>query len=361
MDKEAKRIAREIYAGKFSGTIDDGLTLLVAKHLSEAVTEGTGKGILEVAYNSPDYKLLRNLETNVYQFSSAKTYHQLKEMTLALKDSEGKVRSFAEFKKAATGINEKYNQNWLKTEYQTAVSSANSGARWQEYEQDKDVMPYLQYQTAGDERVRSDHALLDNVVRKINDPFWDDYYPPNGFNCRCTTVQQAHGPITREINRPELQPMFKTNLGKARLVYPQKHPYFSMPKATAKKVQAAAFRLQMKATRANVLQLAKTNLLKKTVLRKEAGGEIGFTTTGLKEAINQPHKNYLDKLRLIPHLDEVLKKAVYVKSVKYTGTDRNIKAYHYFEFHVNNQKSYINVRELKTGKLSIYSITDTIK
>ena len=358
MDKEAARVAREIYSGKFTGTIDKGLTLLVASHLSGAIMEGTGENILTVAYNSPDRAMLANLEENVYQFSAAKNYHQLKQMTSALKDSEGKVRSFAEFKKEAAKVNKIFNHDWLKTEYQTAISSANAAARWKENEQDKEAMPYLKYQTAGDERVRSSHVLLDNVVRKVDDPFWDDYYPPNGFNCRCTTVQQVHGPMTRKITRPELHPMFKTNTGKAQIIFPKGHPYF---KGIPKKVMAEAEKVQLKAVRKNVFSLAKQNLLGKQIFRKEVNGKIGFTVSGIKEAINQPHNNYIAKTRLIPQLDKILKKSVYIKSAANKGKDWNVVRFHYFEMMTGKKRSFIVVKELRSGEMDVYTITDKIK
>ena len=50
----------------------------------------------------------------------------------------------------------------------------------------------LQYVTAGDEKVRDDHAILDGVVADINDPFWNTYYPPNDWNCRCDVIQLSN-------------------------------------------------------------------------------------------------------------------------------------------------------------------------
>jgi hypothetical protein len=45
--------------------------------------------------------MLANLQTDVYHFSAAKNYQQLKSLTGALVDDDGKVRSFSDFKKAA--------------------------------------------------------------------------------------------------------------------------------------------------------------------------------------------------------------------------------------------------------------------
>lgn len=48
---------------------------------------------------------------------------------------------------------------------------------------------YLQYRTQKDGSVRPEHAALDGVTLPPSDPFWQDFYPPNGWNCRCDVVQ----------------------------------------------------------------------------------------------------------------------------------------------------------------------------
>ncbi len=75
----------------------------------------------------------------------------------------------------------------------------------------------------------------------VDSDFWDKYYPPNGWGCRCTVVavpkddpdfpvRDAQGST---INGKEVFPtpayeIFKTNTAKDRKVFPDKHPY--MPK-----------------------------------------------------------------------------------------------------------------------------------
>lgn len=44
------------------------------------------------------------------------------------------------------------------------------------------------YVTTGDDRVRPTHALLDGVCLPKENPFWETFYPPNGFNCRCQAI-----------------------------------------------------------------------------------------------------------------------------------------------------------------------------
>lgn len=55
------------------------------------------------------------------------------------------------------------------------------------FQDDVDLWGYTYY-TVGDDRVRDEHALLDGVTRKKDDPFWERFWPPNGWNCRCQAV-----------------------------------------------------------------------------------------------------------------------------------------------------------------------------
>lgn len=60
---------------------------------------------------------------------------------------------------------------------------------------------YYEYITMRDERVRPTHRDMDGRIYKVNDPIWNTWFPPNGFNCRCkikglTTTQAISKGIT---------------------------------------------------------------------------------------------------------------------------------------------------------------------
>lgn len=70
--------------------------------------------------------------------------------------------------------------------YDNNLRTARMSGRWEQFQRTKKTRPYLQYLTAGDQRVRPEHASWDSVVLPIDDPFWNTHFPPNGWGCRCT-------------------------------------------------------------------------------------------------------------------------------------------------------------------------------
>lgn len=218
----------------------DMLLDLTVKTLSDRVIDS-----YQVAadFTTPDAEMLTRLVRDVWHFSGAKNYQEMRDLTLALKDEHGKLREFTDFKEAANGIIDKYNETWLKTEYNFAVSASQSAARWTEFEKDADIIPNLMYQTVGDDHVRISHRVLDGIIRPLNDSLWNTHYPPNGWGCRCEAVQslEGYGKVTPNKNIPvvPIPDMFQTNLAKTGLIYPKNHPYYlGVPRAEISKALA---------------------------------------------------------------------------------------------------------------------------
>lgn len=196
--------------------------------MSEGVKKGFGKDYVDIDFNKPDYNLLHSLEKNVWQFSSAKTYNQLKQMSEALYKPDGSLRSFDEFRIQTTIITGKHLRH-LKAEYNTAVASAQMAAKWKTIQEQKDTYPLLQFEAVEDERTTAICLDLHEVIRPVDDPFWLQYYPPNHYNCRSTVRQLRKGDITptSEIIYPVIPDIFKVNLGERGLAFPEDHAYFT--------------------------------------------------------------------------------------------------------------------------------------
>ncbi len=179
------------------------------------------------------------LANNIHIFSGFKTANELREIGLLLVDDKGSIKPFDEFFKDVKKIDAKYNENYLYAEYNLSVANSQMAVKWSEWEKDGDKFN-LQYRTAKDDKVRDEHEALEGITLPPSDPFWDKYLPPNGWNCRCTTVQvdrerypNTNSAIAMELGdratKKHKQHMFRFNPGKKLVVFPPNHPYYRMP------------------------------------------------------------------------------------------------------------------------------------
>jgi SPP1 gp7 family putative phage head morphogenesis protein len=237
MEPEVKRIAKLIYDGKMKpGQIDKAMVKKIAAQLMKGVFKGYGKTLDSKNLSEDERTFLTKLNTNVYVFSGFKNYQQLRETTMLLKDDNGKLKSFNDFLADVRQVNNTYNEVYLNSEYSTAVASAQAAATWQDY--NSNGIEMLTYVTAGDDRVREEHAILEGATYPIDHEFWDTYFPPNDWGCRCDTQPsigegQYHIPASE---LPDLPDMFEQNVGKSGVTFPDTHPYFDVLKGVSKSI-----------------------------------------------------------------------------------------------------------------------------
>lgn len=177
----------------------------------------------------------RRLQESDYVFSGIKTFHELNEAFPSLLDEKGERKPFERFLNDVQTIDRTYNRNYLRTEYNFVSASSEMAGRWEDFEKDGDEY-WLQYRTAGDDRVRPEHAALNGITLPPSDPFWDVYYPPNGWNCRCTVVQVPKNGRTQtpheeamtrgaQAMKGDKWHMFSWNPGKEGKSVPDYNPY----------------------------------------------------------------------------------------------------------------------------------------
>jgi SPP1 gp7 family putative phage head morphogenesis protein len=222
----------EIIAGVHAGTytltnLPESLYLETADRLVKSMLEGVAESKVIPTIADPDF--IRAMRNNAYIFSGAKTFQEVKTMSDFLLDENGELRSFADFKKKAAVTFDQFNKHWLRTEMTQAHNTAEAASKWQQFEAEKDVFPYLRYDTAGDQRVRESHKLLDGIIKPVDDPFWDTHAAPNGWNCRCELLQESEAVPTadEDITLPDDIPeSMQFNPGKQKVLFSPEHPYF---------------------------------------------------------------------------------------------------------------------------------------
>ena len=237
-EQHAEQVLKELFSQEKPSS---GLLTLTGKTLADKVQDSYTH--ITPDFTTPDTAMLAQLTSDVWQFSAAKNWQEMRDLTLLLKDENGKLREWADFKEAARSVIDKYQTTWMRSEYNFAVSASQSAARWTEFEKEKDAIPNLKYQTVGDDAVRPEHQLLDGIIRPKTDPWWNTHYPPNGWGCRCEAVEVPNGlgRITPDDRVPviSIPKMFRTNLAETGLLFPKNHPYYNgIPKAELRKAIA---------------------------------------------------------------------------------------------------------------------------
>lgn len=224
-DKLIQKVAKELHDGKLKPEdLNQEVISETYKQLEEAAGDGYGKNWSKPKGNDT---LPNELRKNIYMFSGAKTYAQLQELNKLLLDQDGKIRPFNEFSQLVKKVSDQYNKNYLQAEYQTARTSAQMAEKWERLQETKDLFPNLKYRTAGDSRVRKDHAKLDGIIKPIDDAFWNRFYPPLDWRCRCDVVATAED-ATSEDEKDLPIPGLKGNVGKDKEIFTKKGTFFKL-------------------------------------------------------------------------------------------------------------------------------------
>ena len=348
----------------------------------------------------------QRLQRSNYIFSGMKTFHELNEAFPSLIDENGNRKPFEQFLNDVQRIDRTYNQNYLRAEYNFCQASADMAAKWEGFMQDGDRYN-LQYRTANDDRVRPEHAALHGVTLPISDAFWESYYPPNGWNCRCTVVQvrKSKYPVTphdeamalgEEATGKDTKGIFHFNPGIEQKTFPDYNPY-TISKCKTCDLAKGDKSLKLDFIPSNILCAgcalirdcyADLNKSETAVLRKHYmqemkhllninhskpidGGQtinVGFSTYGNKHLYSDTFgRSSVLRKEDLKHLDNLLQNSTYIDDSALTHTRRdNIVHFYYYKAELHGLTVRLNVakevEQLRNGRIIVkyylYSIND---
>ncbi len=220
LDKVVEDAINQLYNDrKVTDEINQTLFESHYEPLKKAVEEGYGKPIVKIEYGTPNFEFLKQLQVNTAVFAIFKNHASIKEMTSLLKDEQGNLRTREQFVKEALKVDSKYRVNYLNNEYDTAVRSARMAANWQRYQRNKRLYPNLRYVQTKAAKPDPKHLVFVGIVASMDDPFWNQNYPPNRWKCQCS-VEPTDDPATDiPDNLPEPDPQFAFNSGKTGQVF----------------------------------------------------------------------------------------------------------------------------------------------
>lgn len=223
-------IARRLLTEKLEkGDIHDGLYFETAKQLMSGLTEGLGGSSFD--YDDSRNKLKPYLERNIFHFSAAKSMTELMAFRDLMLDPEtNNVRPFYEFRKQIQALGISFNEVWLETEYDTALSTVINANRFDAIDSE-----YLEFTTVGDDRVRPEHVILEGLTYPKNHPIWKKMTPPLDYRCRCGLKPGlAKNYKAADADKDEKyvgglvkDTIFDNNAALSKIVFDNNHPYFS--------------------------------------------------------------------------------------------------------------------------------------
>ncbi len=171
------------------------------KAIQPSFKEGVKNADIGINYNAPDDVFRTAMEQNLFHFSAAKTLAEIQELNRLFRES----KNFEEFHREAKKITDVFNRTWQKTEWDTAVLTAEAASNYRRLMMNKALFPYWEYRTAGDDKVRPRHRLLEGIILHHSDKRWKKIFPPNDWLCRC----RVRGKMAFEVESIDQEGMKK--------------------------------------------------------------------------------------------------------------------------------------------------------
>jgi hypothetical protein len=216
---------REIYGSDYQQLVNARLWDISNNVLQHALTVEFDKEGADWGETNKDF--INEIRTNTAVFAAFKNHQQTSDIVGLLIDEKGELRSFSKFRKLALQISEKYNVNWLQTEYNTAVRIARAAINYRKYLANEKLYPNLEYIESIATEKRSDHLEYVGTILPIRHPWWKIHLPPSEWNCQCS-VKPTNKEVTDVPDEGEpVNPVFANNPGETgKLINTEETQYY---------------------------------------------------------------------------------------------------------------------------------------
>ncbi|AQX50628.1 hypothetical protein CMU11_12705 [Elizabethkingia anophelis] len=222
MADEWIKALEDIYRNKGNdGSINKPIVTKTTQELVKPIDNVFGQ---KIDYDTPDYVMREMLKKNVWKFAVAKNYNDCVRLSNLILRPDGSLRPWNEFKREAQLIVGTSNR-YLRTEYDTIVSSAQMSRLWQEIQRDKHIFPFVQFDVVMDDHTSEICSPLHNVIMSVDDKRLIYFFPPNHFNCRTTIRKLRTGIPTEDVELPEIPEAFQNNVAVSGEIFTDKNAY----------------------------------------------------------------------------------------------------------------------------------------
>ena len=208
----------------FSGDLDTAKNLIFDRNytrLSGAVDEVFG----EMKFGDPDYLFAEKLRNSTAAFSSYKTMHQVRILSDGRYDSAGKLLTYDEYKSKIAGQLRAYNDRYLNTEHQAAITRTRIARQWRDMAGNT-IMINARWLPSRAAHPREAHMPFYNKVWSLSDPFWGINFPGNVWGCMCGFEPTDDPTSDGKPEQIPASPGLDSNPGISAELFTKTHPYF---------------------------------------------------------------------------------------------------------------------------------------
>ena len=152
--------------------------------------------------SSDFYNLYYEARSLAFTVSQIAKYDQLETIYNAIYKALDEGISFNQFKEEIADIIAE--KGWtgkrawrVENIFRTNIQTAYMVGKYKNMAENIKNQPYWMYDAVNDSRTRPTHLALDEKVFPANHPFWDKWYPPNGYNCRCSVIPLSEEQVKR--------------------------------------------------------------------------------------------------------------------------------------------------------------------
>jgi SPP1 gp7 family putative phage head morphogenesis protein len=155
-------------------------------HFQEAINAALARNVvLPDVYYGQLQGIARQLAFSIAGIAS---YDQLRAVLDSLINATANGQTFAQWQREQALKDLNLPKHRLDNIFRTNLQGHYQAGHWDRIEQFKHRRPFLMYDAINDSRVRPAHLAMDNIIRPVDDPFWAEHAPPNGYRCRCGVI-----------------------------------------------------------------------------------------------------------------------------------------------------------------------------
>ncbi len=85
----------------------------------------------------------------------------------------------------------------LRTIYWANMRSARAAGTWERAQRTKGALPYFLYRLGPADKHRPHHENKNGIILPVDHPFWNTWFPPNGWMCVCWVRQVSESEAAR--------------------------------------------------------------------------------------------------------------------------------------------------------------------